>query len=104
MDGSIHLRAAERKTLLHVLRTATTHEQRVRAHLLLLLALQVPWSTITAVLFTSTSTINRWRRRFLDGCVNCRRTGSPFFRMRSTSTPTRRSVRCGCVRVSRPRW
>jgi putative transposase len=67
MDGSISLHPAQRKTLLQVLHTAPTHEQRLRAHLLLLLAQQVPWSTIVTVLFTSTSTINRWRRRFLQG-------------------------------------
>jgi putative transposase len=69
MDGSIQLRAAERKTLLCVLKTACTHEQRLRAHVLLLLAEQVSWSTIVAVLFTSSSTVNRWRRRFLDGGI-----------------------------------
>src|SRR5262249_26644200 len=53
--------------LSRVLKTARTHEQRLRAHVLLLLAARVPWSTIALVLFTSTSTINRWRRRFLDG-------------------------------------
>ena len=67
MDGSIHLCPAQRKTLLHVHKTAATHEQRLRAHLLLLLADRLPWSTIAAVLFTSSSTINRWRRRFVRG-------------------------------------
>lgn len=66
MDGSIQLQPAERKALLCVLKTAATHEQRLRAHVLLLLAEQVSWSTIAVVLFTSSSTINRWRRRFLD--------------------------------------
>jgi transposase len=67
MDGSIHLRRSERKTLLLVVKTGTTHEQRLRAHLLLLLADGLSWSTITAVLFTSSSTISRWRRRFAHG-------------------------------------
>src|SRR5436190_7478770 len=67
MDGSIQLPPAQRKALLQVVKTASTHEQRLRAHVVLLLAQQVPWSTIAAVLFTSTSTINRWRRRFLEG-------------------------------------
>lgn len=65
MDGSIHLRASERKTLLGIVKTAATHEQRLRAHVLLLLADDWPWTAIAAVLFTSSSTINRWRRRFL---------------------------------------
>jgi putative transposase len=67
MEGSIRLRAAERKTLLHVVKTGSTHEQRLRAHVLLLLADGWAWLTIAAVLFTSSSTINRWRRRFLEG-------------------------------------
>lgn len=67
MDGSIRLRAKERKTLLGVVKTASTHEQRLRAHLLLLLDDGWAWTTITAVLFTSSSTINRWRRRFANG-------------------------------------
>jgi transposase len=67
MDGSIHLRRAERKTLLLVVKTGTTHEQRLRAHLLLLLADGLPWTTIAAVLFTSSSTISRWRQRFAHG-------------------------------------
>jgi len=66
MDGSIHLRAEERKTLLRVFKTAGTHEQRLRAHLLLLLDDGVAWTTIAMVLFTSSSTINRWRHRFVN--------------------------------------
>jgi transposase len=67
MNRSISLRPAERKSLLHVVKTASTHEQRLRAHLLLLLADRLPWTTIAAVLFTSSSTINRWRQRFVHG-------------------------------------
>lgn len=67
MDGSILLRADERKVLLHVFRTGDTHDQRLRAHLLLLLADGWSWTTVSGVLFTSSSTINRWRRRFLEG-------------------------------------
>jgi len=67
MDGSIRLSQSERKTLLDVHQTARTHEQRLRAHLLLLLDAGVAWSTIVVVLFTSSSTINRWRHRFLEG-------------------------------------
>jgi putative transposase len=67
MDGSIRIRPGQRKLLLHALRNASTHEQRLRAHLLLLLADGWSWAAIAAVLFTSSSTINRWRRRFLDG-------------------------------------
>ena len=67
MEGSIHFRPQERKTLLEVVKTGSTHEQRLRAHLLLLLAMGLPWTTIEEVLFTSSSTINRWRQRFLAG-------------------------------------
>lgn len=67
MEGSIQLRAAERKALLDIVKTGDTHAQRLRAHLLLLLADGLSWLTIAGVLFTSSSTINRWRQRFLDG-------------------------------------
>jgi transposase len=65
MDGSIRLRAAERKIALHAVRRGTDPEFRLRAHILLLLDDGQPWALIVAVLFTSTATINRWRRRFL---------------------------------------
>jgi putative transposase len=65
MDGSIRLRAAERKTALHVVRRGTDPEFRLRAHILLLLDDGQPWALIVAVLFTSSATINRWRQRFL---------------------------------------
>jgi putative transposase len=64
MDGSIHLTVKERKTLLQVVRRGSVPEQRLRAHILLLLDAGQPWTLIEAVLFTSSSTINRWRRRF----------------------------------------
>jgi putative transposase len=67
MEGSIHLRTTERKTLLQVVKAGSTHEQRLHAHVLLLLADGWTWVTIAAVLFTSSSTINRWRQRFLAG-------------------------------------
>jgi transposase len=67
MKGSIGLRAAQRKSLLQVVKNGTSHEQRLRAHLLLLLDEGIAWTTITAVLFTSSSTINRWRQRYLQG-------------------------------------
>lgn len=70
MEGSIRLSEEERKVLLQVWKTASTHEQRLRAHLLLLLAENYTWLSITAVLFTSTSTINRWRHRFLEAVID----------------------------------
>jgi putative transposase len=70
MDGSIRLSAQERKALLNEVRRGTNAERRLRAHILVLLSDGVPWSTIVVVLFTSTSTINRWRRRFQTGGVS----------------------------------
>lgn len=67
MDGSIRLRPGERKTALHVVRRGTDPGHRLRAHMLLLLDDGHPWALIVAVLFTSTSTINRWRKRYRDG-------------------------------------
>jgi len=64
MDGSIQLRSEERRSLLLEVRRGTDPQQRLRAHVLLLLADGWTWNVIVAVLFTSTSTINRWRRRF----------------------------------------
>jgi putative transposase len=64
MDGSIQLRSEERKSLLLQVRRGTDPQQRLRAHVLLLLADGWTWNVIVAVLFTSSSTINRWRRRF----------------------------------------
>lgn len=65
MDGSIRLSDRDRKALLQVYRRGTDSEQRLRAHILLLLDDRVTWALIAATLFTSTTTINRWRRRYL---------------------------------------
>lgn len=67
MDGSIRIWRREHKILLDRVRRSTDPEQRLRAHILLLLAEGWKWSVIAAVLFTSSSTINRWRRRYLAG-------------------------------------
>jgi putative transposase len=65
MDGSIRLPAPDRKALLDVYRRGTDPEQRLRAHILLLLDDRVAWTVIAALLFTSTATVNRWRKRYL---------------------------------------
>jgi Homeodomain-like domain len=65
MDGSIRLSDRDRKALLQVYRRGTDSEQRLRAHILLLLDDRVTWPLIASTLFTSTTTINRWRRRYL---------------------------------------
>jgi putative transposase len=67
MDGSIGLRPEQRKTLLEQMRSGSDRQQRLRAHILLLLADGWSWAVIAAVLFTSSTTINRWRRRYLAG-------------------------------------
>jgi transposase len=69
MSFSIPLTAAERKALLDCYRSERDPQVRVRAHIVLLLAQGLPWATIAAVLFCSTRTIARWKRRFQDGRV-----------------------------------
>lgn len=69
MDGSIRLPARDRKALLDIYRRGTDPEQRLRVHILLLLDDGVAWVVMVAVLYTSTATINRWRRRYLDAGV-----------------------------------
>jgi putative transposase len=65
MDGSIRLRADERKVLLQEVRSGSDPHRRLRAHILILLDDGWSWSVIVGVLFTSPSTVNRWRQRFL---------------------------------------
>lgn len=67
MDGSIRLRPADRKALSAEQRHGADPDGRLRAHILLLLDDGHSWALIAAVLFTSSSTINRWRRRYLGG-------------------------------------
>jgi transposase len=64
---SIPLSAGDRNTLLDHYRRDPDPQVRLRAHILLLLADGHSWATIAAVLFTSPSTIARWRRRFEHG-------------------------------------
>jgi putative transposase len=65
MDGSIQLLAHERNVLLKEVRRGSDPERRLRAHVLLLLDDGWSWNVIINVLFTSTTTINRWRQRYL---------------------------------------
>ncbi len=64
MDGSIALRRRERKALLEVYRGHSAPAVRKRAQIVLLLADGYAWSLIGAVLFCSTRTIDRWKRRY----------------------------------------
>ena len=65
MDGSIAVCPSDRKILLDLVRHGAQAQQRLRAHILLLLADGHSWALIAAVLFTSPSTIDRWRRRYV---------------------------------------
>jgi transposase len=69
MDGSIVLRASQRKLLLETYRKAADPHLRLRAHILLLLAAGQSWLTISLVLFCSTATISRWKKRFDRGGI-----------------------------------
>jgi transposase len=64
MNSTIALSAHERKALLDLYRHDTDPTRTHRAHLLLLLADGWTWDNITAVLFTSPSTIARWQQRY----------------------------------------
>jgi putative transposase len=64
MNSSIRLTAEERNALLDCYRAHPDPQRRLRAHIILLLARGVAWATIAAVLFCSTRTIARWKRRF----------------------------------------
>jgi len=69
MDGTITLRSSERKALLEHYRRNPDRAVRLRAHIVLLLAEGYTWQSIAAVLFCSTRTIARWKRRFEQGGV-----------------------------------
>lgn len=64
MDGSVSLGRAERKQLLEWYRRSSDPAVRLRSHIVLLLADGHSWSLICAMLYCSTRTIARWRRRF----------------------------------------
>jgi putative transposase len=69
MSPSIALRPDERNTLLDYYRAHPDPQIRLRAHLVLLLADGHTWALISAVLFCSSRTIARWKRRFRHGRV-----------------------------------
>ena len=62
---SHHLRitAYERQALLEQYRKGVSTQVRLRAHILLLLAEGYSWAVIADVLFCSSRTIARWKRR-----------------------------------------
>jgi transposase len=67
MSDSIRFRPSERKTLLQDYRRATDPALRLRAHIILLLGEGHSWAFIASVLFCSTRTIARWKKRFDQG-------------------------------------
>jgi transposase len=68
--ASVRLSAADRNDLLSLYRSDPDPQVRLRAHVLLLLGDGHPWATIIAVLYTSPTTIARWKRRFDRGGVD----------------------------------
>jgi transposase len=69
MDGSVVLGSSQRKRLLAVYRKEPDPQVRLRAHIILLLSEGHAWSLVAGVLFCSTATIARWKRRFEAGGV-----------------------------------
>ena len=67
MTPSIQLKPGDRNALLRLYRRSPDPRVRPRAHVLLLLADGHTWETTAAVLYTSSSTIARWQRRFWAG-------------------------------------
>jgi putative transposase len=68
--ASVRLSAADRNALLGLYRSDPDPQVRQRAHVLLLRGDGHPWATIVAVLYTSPTTISRWKRRFDWGGVD----------------------------------
>lgn len=64
MDGSIVLGRSQRNRLLDLYRKDPSPCVRLRAHIILLLSEGHAWSMVCAVLFCSTATVARWKRRF----------------------------------------
>ncbi len=80
MKHSISLTSDERNTLLDHLRRAPDPDLRLRAHIILLLADGHTWATLTTVLYCSSRTITRWKKRFQQGRLDAllgHRRGAP---------------------------
>lgn len=69
MPPRISLKSDDRNALLRLVRCSPDPRVRLRAHVVLLLADGYSWELTVAVLFTSSSTIARWQRRFRAGGV-----------------------------------
>ncbi len=70
MDGSIVLGRREHNRLLDLYRKDPSPCVRLRAHIILLLSTGHPWALTCAVLFCSSATVARWKRRFEAGGVD----------------------------------
>src|SRR5512135_2925871 len=77
----LSLTTTQRAELLQVYRKDPDPELRFRAHLILLLAGGYTWDIIEAMLFCSSRTLDRWRKRFeaegMEGLTG-RKRGRPF--------------------------
>jgi transposase len=75
------LTTKQRDELLRIYRKDSDPELRFRAHIILLLAEGHTWDTIEAMLFCSSRTLDRWKKRFedqgIDGLTG-RKRGRPF--------------------------
>jgi putative transposase len=75
------LTTKQRDELLQIYRKDTDPELRFRAHIILLLAEGHTWDTIEAMLFCSSRTLDRWKKRFeaqgIEGLTG-RKRGRPF--------------------------
>src|SRR5262249_33994662 len=69
MTSALMLGPAQRSALLRAYRRDPDPAVRLRAHIILMLADELPWATICAVLFCSSRTVARWKQRFEDGGV-----------------------------------
>jgi transposase len=70
MPAALLLRTSQRRELLHYYRSHPDPSVRSRAHIILLLADGHPWTSIEAMLFCSSRTIDRWRNRFENGGID----------------------------------
>ena len=81
MPKTFSLTTKQRDELLQVYRKDPDPELRFRAHLLLLLDDGYAWDTIEAMLFCSSRTLDRWKKRFeaqgIEGLTG-RKRGRPF--------------------------
>lgn len=69
MDGTIALRERERNRILALYRSSRSPVVCRRAQIILLLSSGLSWSMIASVMFCSTRTIDRWKKRYESGGI-----------------------------------